>query len=84
MPPCASSGVSWTPVYRGGVTPERAEPDTQDSAEDEARRRYINALIARGEAARAVDGELPDGATHEIVEDEKGNMTVVRRRFSIG
>lgn len=80
-------------MYRGGVTPERAEPDArpawperheQDSPEDEARRRYINALIARGEAARAVDGELPDGATHEIVEDDEGNLTVVRRRFSIG
>ncbi len=53
---------------------------------DEAteRERYIEALIARGEAARAVDGELPDGATHEIVEDEQGNVTVVRRNFSIG
>ena len=45
--------------------------------------RYVEALIARGEAARAVDGELPDDATHEIVEDEPGNVGVVRRRFSI-
>lgn len=45
---------------------------------------YIQALIARGEAARAVDGELPDGATHEIVDDEDGNVTVVRRRFFAG
>ncbi|MGH9226348.1 MAG: hypothetical protein ACRD2W_21740 [Acidimicrobiales bacterium] len=43
--------------------------------------RYVQALIARGEAAKAVDGELPAGATHEIVEDEKGGVTVVRRRF---
>jgi len=43
----------------------------------------VEALIARGEAARAVNGELPDDATHEIVEDEHGNITVVRRRFSI-
>lgn len=43
--------------------------------------RYVQDLIARGEAARAVDGELPDGATHEIVEDEEGRVTVVRRRF---
>lgn len=47
------------------------------------RDRYIEALIARGEAARAIDGVLPDGATHEIVEDEHGNVTVVRRRFLI-
>jgi hypothetical protein len=45
--------------------------------------RYVEALIARGEAARAVDGELPGDATHEIVDDEHGNVTVVRRRFSV-
>ena len=45
--------------------------------------RYVEALIARGDAARAVDGELPGDATHEIVEDADGNITVVRRRFSI-
>lgn len=55
--------------------------DNDDTTE---RDRYIETLIARGEAARAVDGELPDGATHEIVEDEQGNVTVVRRNFSIG
>ena len=44
--------------------------------------RFVQALIARGEAARAVDGELPDGATHEIIEDEEGRITVVRRRFA--
>ena len=43
--------------------------------------RYVQDLIARGEAARAVGGELPEGATHEIVEDEKGRISVVRRRF---
>jgi hypothetical protein len=30
-----------------------------------------------------VDGELPDGATHEIVDEEDGSITVRRRRFSI-
>ena len=48
---------------------------------DDAEAQYIQALIARGEAARAVDGELPEGATHEIVEDDEGRITVVRRRF---
>jgi hypothetical protein len=57
-----------------------ADPCDDRSEED----RYVEALIARGEAARAVDGELPDGATHEIVEDEHGRITAVRRRFSIG
>jgi hypothetical protein len=56
---------------------------TEEQSEAE-RERYIRALIARGEAARAIDGELPGDATHEIVEDEEGNITVVRRRFSIG
>jgi hypothetical protein len=54
------------------VTEEKSEHD-----------RYVEALIARGEAARAVNGELPGDATHEIVEDEDGKITVVRRRFSI-
>jgi hypothetical protein len=50
-------------------------------SDDPEAARFIEALIARGEAARAVDGELPDGATHEIIEDEEGRITVVRRRF---
>ena len=50
------------------------------ASDDEAR--FVQALIARGEAARAVDGMLPDGATHEIVEDDDGRISVVRRRFS--
>lgn len=78
-------------MYRGRVTgkaPKKADRDSDSTAdadpEAEARARYVNALIARGEAARAVDGELPDGATHEILEDADGNLSVVRRRFSIG
>ena len=57
------------------------EHDATEAAERE-RQRFVQALIARGEAARAVNGELPDGATHEIVEDDEGRVTVVRRRFS--
>ena len=57
---------------------------TEEKSEEKSEHdRYVEALIARGEAARAVDGELPDDATHEIVEDEDGRVTVVRRRFSI-
>jgi hypothetical protein len=61
----------------GKPRPPRSDEDSQDT---EAQR-FIRALIARGEAARAVDGELPEGATHEIIEDEAGRITVVRRRF---
>ena len=60
--------------------PQKKAPKPKPKPKSEADR-YVEALIARGEAARAVDGELPDGATHEIVEDEKGHITVVRRRF---
>jgi hypothetical protein len=61
------------------------------SSDDEAQRaqtaeekRWVEDLIRRGEAAeRGKDGELPPGATHEIVERrEDGTVRVERRRFS--
>ena len=52
------------------------DPDERPEAD-----RFIDDLVLRGEAAEAVDGELPDGATHEIVVDEQGRRTVHRRRF---
>jgi hypothetical protein len=62
----------------------RGRPDGADeedyTAEEAA---FVSGLIARGEAAKAVDGELPPGATHEIVEERPGQLPkVVRRRFS--
>ena len=44
---------------------------------------FIRGLIERGEAARADEnGNLPPGATHEIVgTSESGLPIVVRRRF---
>jgi hypothetical protein len=54
----------------------------QPTSEDEAA--FTEALIASGEAARLDEhGKLPAGATHKIVEDEQGNVKVVRRRFSM-
>jgi hypothetical protein len=51
--------------------------------EERAEEAFVRGLIARGEAAKAVDGKLPPGATHEIVEEEPGKLPkVVRRRFS--
>ena len=47
-----------------------------------AREAFEAGLRARGEAARAVDGQLPPGATHEIVTGEDGKERLVRRRFS--
>jgi hypothetical protein len=47
-------------------------------------KRFVEDLLRRGEAAKADEnGELPAGATHEIVEDQPGKTPkVVRRRFS--
>ncbi len=56
-------------------TPEQT-PDDETEAD-----LFIEGLVLRGEAAEAVDGELPDGATHEIVVDDQGRRTVHRRRF---
>jgi hypothetical protein len=45
---------------------------------------YVEALIENGQAAPVTrSGKLPRGATHAIVEDEQGQVKVVRRRFSI-
>ena len=61
-------------------TPKR-KPE-RPSPEEEAA--FSETLIATGEAARPdAQGRLPRGATHEIVEDEAGNVRVVRRRFSV-
>ena len=44
---------------------------------------YVRGVLIRGEAARAKDGELPPGATHEIVEEPEDDLPVIqRRRFS--
>jgi hypothetical protein len=57
----------------------------KDACEPTPEQAFVDGLVARGQAAKAVDGKLPPGATHEIVgEDEQGHPIVVRRRFSIG
>ena len=46
-------------------------------------RMVVEDLVASGKAARAKDGELPPGATHEIIGQESdGRYIVVRRRFN--
>jgi hypothetical protein len=61
-----------------------------DSSEDqEARKRaeeaFVEGVVARGEAAKpGPNGELPPGATHEIVEEREGRPPKLRRRrFSL-
>jgi len=45
---------------------------------------FIKSLVTHGQAAKALpDGSLPPGATHELVEDEHGELRVIRRRYSV-
>jgi hypothetical protein len=54
-----------------------------DDEVEAAERAFVAGLIARGEAARPDEhGELPAGATHELIEDDEGHQSVRRRRFS--
>jgi hypothetical protein len=59
---------------RGAIVPDSPE-----------RAAFVRALVLRGEAARlGADGELPPGATHEIVGlTADRTPIVVRRRFSL-
>jgi hypothetical protein len=66
---------------------ENREPrrDTTDDDLSPEERAFIEGLLERGEAAEAVNGVLPPGATHEIVERRPGRLPRVRRRsFSLG
>lgn len=50
---------------------------------DEAAERFVEDLLIRGEAACPdPQGDLPPGATHEIVKEPGGKPKVKRRRFS--
>lgn len=53
-----------------------------ETPSDPDEERIVDDLIARGEAAEAdAEGNLPDGATHELIVDARGRRRVVRRRF---
>ena len=68
------------PSVKHAPTKRAKSSDRAARAEKEA---YVRSLIAHGQAAKAgPDGKLPPGAKHELVEDDKGEVTVVRRRFS--
>ncbi len=60
------------------------ERDDDDEELTPEQRQFIEGLLERGEAAEAVDGELPPGATHEIVERRPGRLPMVRRRSFSG
>jgi len=61
-----------------------AEHEDDDEELTPEQRQFIEGLLERGEAAEAVDGELPPGATHEIVEQRPGRLPKVRRRSFSG
>jgi hypothetical protein len=67
-----------------GAAPAPRTPATSEQSAREEEAAFMETLIASGEAARLDEqGRLPVGATHKIVEDEAGNVKVVRRRFSM-
>ena len=66
---------------RKRVHQRKSEPPQRPKNTDEEA--FTQSLVTHGQAAkRNADGTLPPGVTHELIEDEDGNVKVVRRRFS--
>jgi hypothetical protein len=54
--------------------------EKHDPEEPLAEQVFVEGVIARGEAASPVDGQLPAGATHEILDDDQdGAVPKIRR-----
>jgi hypothetical protein len=69
----------------GGAPDNREETDDERHAREAAERAYVEGLVARGEAAVPDEhGNLPPGATHEIVEWREGELPKLRRRRFAG
>jgi hypothetical protein len=75
----------------GGKSRQKTKPDddtattaAESSIPERDAQTFTRGVIIRGEAARPDEGgDLPAGATHEIVgEDEKGLPVIERRRYS--
>jgi hypothetical protein len=65
------------------VPKKKAAAPTSESERTAAETAYIEATIARGEAQPAdPSGELPEGATHELIETPSGEQIIRRKRFS--
>lgn len=55
----------------------RTSKDPKKRAEE----KFVEDTLTRGEAAKADEhGQLPPGATHEIVEEREGELPTIRRR----
>lgn len=66
-----------------GASTRKAQPANAKPGDKAAEAAFVKSLVASGQAARPdPDGKLPDRATHELVETEKGEVKAVRRRFS--
>lgn len=61
-------------------------PEDEHATEKEKRaaEHFTRGVLTRGEAVKSQNGELPPGATHEIVEEKEGELPKIRRRrFSL-
>jgi hypothetical protein len=64
----------------------KAQQDECATPEEKAdKERFVRDVLTRGEAARPDEhGNLPPGATHEIVEEPEGELPKIKRkRFSM-
>jgi hypothetical protein len=83
-----SKGKGASSKKSGGQSRRKAKPDDSTAAENSIpehdAQTFTRGVIIRGEAAKPDEGgDLPSGATHEIVgEDEKGLPVIERRRYS--
>jgi hypothetical protein len=69
----------------GGAPDNREETDDERHAREAAERAYVEGLVTRGEAAAPDEhGNLPPGATHEILEWREGELPKLRRRRFAG
>lgn len=68
-------------------TAEAKKSESTERNETKESKSFVRGLLLRGEALplSTPENELPPGATHVIVEDEKGGSRKVKRvRFSMG
>jgi hypothetical protein len=59
---------------------EESNSAVSEEQERQAQEEFVRGVLTRGEAAHTKDGELPPGATHEIVEEPDGELPKIRRR----
>ena len=68
---------------RSSPSTEREEPRRPVGPKTAEEEQFTRSLVKHGQAVkRPAGGALPPGATHELVEDEHGELRPVRRRFS--